>query len=110
MAPPVVQQIPKLQAVPAFRSFDGNSEDWRSYFKQFQFFLINNSVANEEKKKAALLSNIGGETFNLLQSLIALLDISAADVTLQLISDTLDTVFIRISSLRINHLKSDLVI
>lgn len=76
-------------SLPTFHSFDGNSEGWKNYYKQFQCFLIANSITAEYKKKAVLLSSVGPEVFALIQTIISPKDILASNVTLQSIKEWL---------------------
>ena len=45
-------------------------EEWTQYVERLEFFLIANKVAEEEMKRATLLSVIGPRTFKLLRNLL----------------------------------------
>ena len=51
--------------------FESSSEDWTSYTERLQQYFIANDVANEDKKRALLLSNCGPQTYQLLKNLMA---------------------------------------
>ena len=52
--------------------FDPQKEDWISYSERLQAYFAANKIENGDKKKAILLSVVGAETYQLMQSLVPL--------------------------------------
>ena len=51
--------------------FNSQREDWMSYSERLEEYFIANDIKSAEKKKAILLSVVGADTYQLMQSLIA---------------------------------------
>ena len=51
--------------------FDSSSEDWSSYAERLQQYFKANDVADEDKKRAILLSNSGPQTYQLVKNPLA---------------------------------------
>ena len=45
--------------------------DWQNYVEQLNFFFLANGVANENRKKAILMSNISAGTYQVIKDLLA---------------------------------------
>ena len=45
--------------------------DWQSHIEQLEFFFLSNRIDDPGKKKAILLANVLGETFQLIEDLLA---------------------------------------
>ena len=51
--------------------FDPQKEDWTLYSERLQAYFAANKIEDRDTKKAILLSVVGAETYQLMQSLIA---------------------------------------
>ena len=51
--------------------FDPQREDWIAYSERLQAYFVANENESRDKKKAILLSVVGAETYQLMQSLVA---------------------------------------
>ena len=51
--------------------FNSQREDWMSYSERLQEYFTANDIKSAEKKKVILLSVVGSETYQLIQSLVA---------------------------------------
>ena len=48
--------------------FKLDKDNWNNYIEQMEFFFIANSIDDDNKKKAMLLSSCGSDTFKLFKS------------------------------------------
>ena len=55
--------------------------DWQSYTEQLEFFFLANGIEDPSKKKAILLANVPGETFQLIKDLLAPTKLTDVTVT-----------------------------
>ena len=69
--------------------FDPQKEDWISYSEWLQAYFAANKIESAEKKQAILLSVVGEETYQLMQSLVAPLKPAAKgfDALVKLVQD-----------------------
>ena len=51
-------------------AFDPERDDWQSYVERTNFYFIANGITNEGKKKAILLTEIGGKAYQAIQNLL----------------------------------------
>ena len=73
-------------------AFDPSQEDWTSYAERLKHYFIANGVAENEKKRAILISAAGPATYKLLRSLVgtAKLDTESYDNLVKTLKDHYD--------------------
>ena len=50
--------------------FNPDNEEWTLYSERLDFYIVANSITDEDRKKASLLSLIGADTYKTLRSLL----------------------------------------
>ena len=53
-------------------SFDGGKDDWPLYKEQLEQYFVANKVADDDRKRAILLSACGSNTYEVIRNLVTL--------------------------------------
>ena len=51
--------------------FDSQTQSWEEYCEVLGYFFVANDIDNADKKKAILLSSVGGQTYSLMRNLVS---------------------------------------